>query len=171
MPEAEAVASSWRRQFATDATEGMWAHLTLIYPFRDSSQVDAGTWREIVHVLRPFRSFAFRLTRTAYFHGEPPVLYLVPEPSSPFVRMTETLAAAFPDTPPYGGAFDEVVPHVSVADRDDLELLAEIEMDLKRRLPIAATAREVQLVFHQPEGWRRQQFGQAGCGHHWNRPE
>jgi hypothetical protein len=156
VPEAEAIAGSWRRQFATDAAQGMWAHLTLIYPFRDSSQVDPGTWREIVRVLRSFRSFAFRLTRTAYFHGEPPVLYLVPEPSSPFVAMTEDLAAVFPDTPPYGGAFDEVVPHVSVADRDDVELLAEIEGDLERRLPIAAAAREVQLVVHQPEGWRLQ---------------
>jgi 2'-5' RNA ligase len=157
VPEAEAVAGPWRRQFATDAAHGMWAHVTLIYPFRDSSKVDAPTWQEIVGALRPFRRFAFRLTRTGYFHGEPHVLYLVPQPSSRFVEMTETLAAAFPDTPPYEGALDEVVPHVSVADRNDVELLAEIEADLKRHLPIGAIAREVQLVFHKPEGWRLQQ--------------
>jgi hypothetical protein len=42
-----------------------------------------------------------------------------------------------------------------VADSDDLELLAEIEADLNHGLPLAATAREVELLVHEPAGWRR----------------
>jgi 2'-5' RNA ligase superfamily len=155
VPEAEAIAGSWREQYATDAAHGMWLHVTLIYPFRDSSQIDAKTWHEITRALQPFRRFGFRLVGTAYFPGPPPVLYLVPEPSAPFVEMTQGLAAAFPDTPPYGGAHEEIIPHVSVADSDDLELLAEIEADVNHGLPLAATAREVELLVHEPAGWRR----------------
>jgi hypothetical protein len=29
--------------------------------------------------------------------------------------MTEALASAFPEHPPYGGQFDEIVPHATVA--------------------------------------------------------
>ncbi len=42
------------------------------------------------------------------------VVYLAPDPAEPFVALTEALAAAFPDCPPYGGAFDEPVPHLTI---------------------------------------------------------
>jgi hypothetical protein len=145
--------------YASDAADGMWAHVTLVYPFRDSSSVDCETVRSATDVLRRFRSFTFRLTATRYFRSPRLVLYLVPEPAASFADVTRAFAAAFPDAPPYGGAFEDVVPHLSVADVDDAVLLAKVEVDVKPRLPIAATAREVQLVEHRAEGWRiRQSF-------------
>jgi hypothetical protein len=69
--------------------------------------------------------------------------------------MTNALVVAFPDTPPYGGMFDDIIPHLSVADQDDFDLLAEIETDVKQHLPIVATARQVELVVHHPGGWQR----------------
>jgi hypothetical protein len=51
------------------------------------------------------------------------------------------------------------VPHLSVADEQDTDLLATIEADVSPRLPIEATAWEVELVEHAAEGWRvRQTF-------------
>ena len=43
------------------------------------------------------------------------VLYLAPEPAEPFGALTEAFAAAWPEYPPYGGSFTDVVPHLTVA--------------------------------------------------------
>ena len=47
--------------------------------------------------------------------GAPAVLYIAPEPDGPFRELTDALAQAFPEHPPYDGAFAEVVPHLTVA--------------------------------------------------------
>jgi 2'-5' RNA ligase len=163
VPEAEEAVGHWRRRHASDAADGMWAHVTLLYPFRDSSAVDETACRGIEAALSPFGSFEFELVATAYFRSEPTVLYLVPAPAAPFVAMTRALAAAFPDTPPYGGAYAEVVPHLSVGDEADASLLAEAEADVSRRLPIGARAGEAELVEHAPSGWRRRHVVTLGA--------
>jgi 2'-5' RNA ligase superfamily len=141
----------------------MWAHITLIYPFRDSARIDAETVRAIESVLASFASFDFALTTVEYFRTPRVVLYLAPEPATPFKALTDAFAIEFPDTPPYGGMFDECIPHIQVADDREAETLAAIEVDVRPRLPIRATAEEVQLVEHAPEGWRgRRSFKLAG---------
>jgi len=71
------------------------------------------------------------------------LVYLAPNPAEPFQHLTEMLAAAFPDWPPYGGAFDGVVPHLSIG-----EELSEPELAaLADLLPLAATADEVTLTW------------------------
>ena len=132
----------------------MWAHVTLIYPFRDSSLLSDEAARGVADVVARFTSFRFRLATTNYLRSPRVVLYLEPEPTAPFENLTRALAAAFPDTPPYGGAFEDVVPHLSVADAQDTDLLATIAADLSPRLPIDATAREVQLVELAADGWQ-----------------
>jgi hypothetical protein len=148
---------AWRSQYASDATDGMWAHITLIYPFRDSARIDAETMRGIGSVLTSFVSFTFMLTTVEYFRRPRVVLYLAPEPAAPFQELTRALARMFPDAPPYRGVFDEIIPHVQIADEDDPEILAAIEADVGSRLPIKAIAREVELVEHAPQGWSRRQ--------------
>lgn len=135
----------------------MWAHVTLLYPFRESTGMGASARAEVAAALAPFRAFPFALTETAYFHDPHSVLYLVPEPSEPFAELTLALAAAFPDTPPYAGIHDEIVPHLSVADRQDALLLGEIEAEIGKGLPIEAVAREVELVERGPAGWARRE--------------
>ena len=41
-------------------------------------------------------------------------VYLAPSPAAPFRQLTHELFRRFPEHPPYGGAFDDVVPHLSV---------------------------------------------------------
>jgi hypothetical protein len=71
------------------------------------------------------------------------LVYLALNPAEPFKQLTEVLAAAFPDWPPYGGAFDDVVPHLSISEELPEPELAAIQ----ERLPIAATAEEVTLTW------------------------
>jgi hypothetical protein len=153
VPDAEPLIGPWRLQYASDARDGMRAHITLIYPFRDSARIDAGTIEAIGSVLSSFASFTFTLTAVEYFRRPAVVLYLAPEPAAPFQELTRAFARTFPDAPPYEGVFDEIIPHVKIADEQDPEILATIEAEVGSSLPIEATAREVELVELGPQGW------------------
>jgi hypothetical protein len=116
-------------------------HVTLLGPFVDRSDVDEALVGAIRGLLAPVRAFDFQLSAVERFGGG--LTYLVPEPAAPFIRLTEMLAAAFPQWPPYGGMFDEVVPHLSIDEaipETDVAILTEL-------LPISATADEVTLTW------------------------
>ena len=68
--------------------------------------------------------------------------------------MTEAIVRQFPDYPPYGGAFDTIVPHLTVAHGNDLVLNAA-EADVQRILPIKSMAREALLLEEVEADWGR----------------
>jgi 2'-5' RNA ligase superfamily len=153
VPEAEPSVGALRLQYASDARDGMGAHITLIYPFRDSARIGDATIDDIESVLSSFVSFSFKLTRVEYFRSPLVVLYLAPEPAEPFQELTRAFARRFPDAPPYEGVFDEIIPHVKIADEQDPEIMAAIEVEVGSRLPIEATAGKVELLEFGPRGW------------------
>jgi 2'-5' RNA ligase superfamily len=113
------------------------AHITLLGPFVDRPGVNAELMRTLRGLLAPVRPFTFELSSVERFSSG--LVYLAPNRAEPFKQLTEVLAAAFPDWPPYGGAFDDVVPHLSISEELPEPELAAIQ----ERLPIAATAEEV----------------------------
>ena len=150
IPELESLLGEPRRRYTGDGARGMPTHVTLIFPFADSSEVDARL-TVIARMLGAFAPFELTFSETARFPG---FLYLRPEPARPFVAMTEALAAAFPDFPPYGEEFDEIVPHVTVA-RADEGVLAALESELAPRLPAKARVERGWLVENTSGRWRR----------------
>jgi 2'-5' RNA ligase superfamily len=74
----------------------MWAHVTLIYPFRDSSLLNNATARGVTDVLSGFASFPFRLTAARYFRSPQVVLYLGPEPAAPFANLIQASRTRLP---------------------------------------------------------------------------
>src|SRR5207253_2132826 len=80
-------------------------------PFADSSGVE-DKLEALGRLFASFGPFEIALGETARFPG---LLYLRPEPAEPLVAITEGLVRAFPEFPPYGGEFVEIVPHVTVA--------------------------------------------------------
>ena len=107
----------------------------------DRSDVDEALVGTIRELFAPVRAFDFNLSAVGHFSGG--LTYLVPDPAEPFIRLTEILAAAFPQWPPYGGVFDQVVPHLSIGDA-----LPETDVAiLEKLLPISATADEVTLAW------------------------
>jgi hypothetical protein len=65
------------------------------------------------------------------------VTWLRPTPSLPFVDLTAAVWQRWPERPPYEGAFDEPIPHLTIS---------ETPIDVELQLPIAARAREVTLI-------------------------
>jgi 2'-5' RNA ligase len=101
-----------RRRWDRAAGLGVPSHVTLLFPFLDATALDGAARRTIADVAAGVAPFTVRFERIGRF---PNVLYLAPEPADPFRRLTFELAAKFPDHPPYGGAFDDVIPHLTIA--------------------------------------------------------
>jgi hypothetical protein len=98
--------------------------------------------------------FAFQLARVGRF---PETAYLAPDPAEPFAELTRRLAAAFPAFPPFGGAHDEIVPHLTVAHGDATSAAraaAELVKLLDAAGPIRAMCREVELLENSTGMWR-----------------
>lgn len=117
------------------------AHVTLLGPWLPAP-TDADLDR-VGEVVAAQSNFEVSFARVAAFPDG--VLHLVPEPAGPFRRLTALLAAAFPETPPYGGRYAEVVPHLTVdhaltgADADS------VTADLGALLPVRITVDRVDL--------------------------
>ena len=102
-----------------------------------------------------FQPFQFSLAVTRHFPG---VLYFVPQPDEPFRRLTYAIWECYPETPPYGGRYPDVVLHLSVADQLADEQLDHIAAELKQaskgKLPISAMASEIALLDTKSGHWQ-----------------
>jgi hypothetical protein len=151
---AEAVVGVWRGEHTPSGSKGMPAHVTLLAPFTPPEQLDPPRLRAVAEALAGFRQFEFELTEAAYFDlGSRRVLYLRPEPASPFVDLIGALVSAFPEHPPYGTPGLVPRPHLTVASSPDDALLARVDAAVQPALPISATAREARVV----------EYGEVGC--------
>jgi 2'-5' RNA ligase len=162
VPDAEDVVAHWREQLDPHAMLGVPAHVTLLFPFAAPDRINEGILTALRQVLSVVEPFEFRLTRTGWFGGS--VLWLAPEPGAPFRHLTEVLTAAFPDYPPFGGQFAEIVPHLTVGDHGTEQQLSAAERDVQHHLPIHSNAQAVTLMAEQADGrWHRRArlaFGQ-----------
>jgi 2'-5' RNA ligase len=153
VPEMEPLVAAWRDQSTADGASVMPPHVTLLYPFADDAEVN-GLLTDVEDALAPFAPFApFEATFTRIARW-PDVLYLEPAEPRPFMALVEALAAAFPRYPPYGGAHDSIVPHVTVAHGEDVDF-APIEAALRPTLPVTVRVEHVWLMAHGPDGWQR----------------
>jgi 2'-5' RNA ligase len=150
VPEAEHAVGRWRDSYDHAAETGIPAHITLLFPFSPSELVNERLRAELAVLFAGFPAFSFALARIERW---PDVVYLAPEPSDPFVHMTEAIVARYPAYPPYGGAHEEVVPHLTVLGSDvewpDLDVM---ERAIAPRLPISAVARDAVMLEELPDG-------------------
>ncbi len=127
------------------------AHITLLGPFASHAHLTDGVLDELADFFADVTPFGFSLRDVARFPGG--TVYLAPDPAAPFRSLTHELMHRFPEYPPYGGAFDEVVPHLSVPLPDD-EDEDSLRRELSLRLPITAHALEASLYWWSEDGSR-----------------
>src|SRR5262249_12710926 len=123
VPEAEALVKPFRDTYDPSAAAGMPAHITLLYPFKSPDEIAAATLGGLRACLAPFGALRFSLDSMRRFPG---VLYLAPSPGDALRQMSKAIWQRFPETPPYGGRFADVVPHLTIAQLDDEERLDRI---------------------------------------------
>ncbi|MGH3167133.1 MAG: 2'-5' RNA ligase family protein [Trebonia sp.] len=144
IPEAESLVAPHRRRLDSNASLGIPAHVTVLYPFLPATALDAGVRGELARLFATFPRFSFTLDRTDWF-GES-VLWLAPRDPAPFSALTELVFAAFPDYPPFEGQHDEVVPHLTVGHERPIGELRAAEEAIRPGLPVSGSVTAVTLM-------------------------
>jgi hypothetical protein len=139
VPEAEQAVGAYRLAHDWSAGVGVPAHLTVLFPFVRPEAVDEAA---IGSVVAQVPAFAFALAAVERFADG--TVWLRPDPSAPFTALTRAVWERWPEHPPYEGAHDEVIPHLTVS---------EEPIDVAIDLPIQARATHVTLI-EEDEGGR-----------------
>jgi 2'-5' RNA ligase len=143
VPAATPAVAPWRERLDRTAVHGVPAHITVLYPFLPPSQLGPDVTRQLAELFAATPPFDFALRRVGWFDDD--VVYLAPEPAEPFVALTRLVAHAFPEYPPYEGAYDQVTPHLTVGAGPLAELRRAADA-VQGSLPIAARAGDVWLM-------------------------
>lgn len=150
LPGADSVVGHVRQEHDPSARDGMPAHVTLLTPFIPSGQWSADHAHRLARALRSIAPFQARFRRTGRF-GETTV-FLVPEPEETFMRLATSVAAAFPEFPPYGGAFSTVLPHLTLAHGVPEATLASVESAIDGHVDFRVRVSDVVLFSRAPNG-------------------
>jgi 2'-5' RNA ligase len=156
VPESEPVVGGYRRVLDHSAVWGVPAHVTVLYPFLPPERVTDEVIEAVRGCVRGVAAFGCVFSEVRWFGEE--AVWLAPDPDEPFRALTEAVWRRFPDCPPYGGEFDEVVPHLTIGstrlgDRDGLR---RAEAEVVARLPVRARVDRVLLLAgtDAPDSWR-----------------
>jgi len=156
VPEAESLVGNYRQRLDASAVWGVPAHVTVLLPFIAPHEVDEQVLATLTAAVVSVPAFDCRFTQARWFGHD--VLYLAPEPSQSFGELTAAVWRAFPQYPPYGGAYEDVVPHLTVADRRlaDRPTLQAAESAVQAGLPVTARIGQAVLVAgtQAPASWR-----------------
>jgi 2'-5' RNA ligase superfamily len=155
VPEAEVIVKSFRDKYDPSAANGCPAHVGVLYPFKHPDEITKTDYDNLSRCVALFKPFRFSLAVTRRFPG---VLYFAPEPDEQFRRLTFAIWDCYPETPPYGGRYPDVVPHLTVANQladDQLDgITAELKEASEGKLPIAAVASEIALLDTRSGYWQ-----------------
>jgi hypothetical protein len=158
VPALDPIVGGHRAEMDTAAGWGVPAHVTVLYPFLDPDAAMAEAASSTVRrAVASVPAFECAFERTAWFGQD--VLWLAPVPTGPFVALTRAVWGAFPQTPPYAGAYgDDVVPHLTVGELGNgtAERLRGAEADVRQSLPVTTRIDRVWLIAgsDQPASWR-----------------
>jgi 2'-5' RNA ligase len=141
---AERAVDKYRKKLDPAHICGIPAHITILFPFVPPEKIQSSHLQSLEEVFRATSPFDFVLSEVRWFDTR--VVYLAPGDPGPFVEITTKLMGRFPDYPPYGGAYDDIVPHVCVGESEDLRAMRTAASRVAKRLPIAAQAHEAWLM-------------------------
>lgn len=118
-PVAEFVAA-FRREHPGQELYALPPHITVMWPFISPGTLDDGpdetllrqTADRLRQICRSISPFTVTLDRYGTFPGG--VLYLAPHDPAPIIALHGHILAQFPEYPPYGGEYGELVPHMTL---------------------------------------------------------
>ena len=154
LPELGRLLDRWRVPTVPIASRGVPPHVSLLYPWRPAP-LRSEDLVAAEAALAGIAPLTIRFARVGRYDATG-VLYLEPDPEAELRTLMRRLAAAFPDTPPYGGRFPDPAPHCTVArgasaaEVDRLE--GEIGRALAAHLPLVVRVDAVDLSEQDDDG-------------------
>lgn len=155
VPEADALVRGFWRAHRPSALAGIPPHITTLFPFVPADAIDETLIADLRATFAAHAPFDFDLTHIDHF---PQAFYLAPEPAAPFSALTQAVHARFPEYPPFGGEFDDIIPHLTVVSTDNAERLMQLEALFSDyaapHLPISARAGTIWLLEKRGGRWQ-----------------
>jgi 2'-5' RNA ligase superfamily len=150
VPAAEAAVGRHRERLDANASLGIPAHITVLSPFMPPHMISPLVLAELEQVFASIPRFHFQLAAAGWFGDE--VLWLAPADPAPFHALTDGVYQAFPAFPPFGGQYDQVIPHLTVGLGRPVNELRAAERSVQAQLPIEADVTAVTLMTEQSAG-------------------
>jgi len=125
--------------------------VTVLYPFVPGAALDDLVEAAVADLASSHAAFDLNLTGVRRWPG---VVYLEVEPESPIQALTEDAAKRWPQHPPYGGVFDDVVPHLTIGRGGDDRYREAVDV-LSPHLPLRLRVAELSLLVMDGERWSR----------------
>lgn len=122
-------------------------HVTVAIPFKPLETVTDDVIHRLTKLFEDTLQFSFELKSVRWFGTD--VVYLEPSNAEVFRSITERIQNEFPDFRPYGGVFDEVVPHVTLSEHGSIADRRIIGRLAPRYTPISARATHVWLMSNE----------------------
>lgn len=126
-------------------------HLSLCHPFLPGPRVDRPTLERLAELLGAVPPLEVQLDRVGWFDRR--VLYLAPSAPAPLAALTAAVVAAFPGALPYGGEFEEVVPHLTLGEDLPVASLERAAARAARLLPARSVVGEAWLLAEEAGSW------------------
>ncbi len=164
VPETEHAVAEHRAHLDMAASWGVPAHLSVVYPFVPPEDVDKDVLARLAAAVGSVHAFDCTFARTEWFGDD--VLWLAPQPDGPFRQLISAVVAEFPAHLPYGGLYEEPIPHLTVG---ELRLGTAAELTAAERavgehLPIRARVHRAMLLAgrREPASWRQVETFELG---------
>lgn len=138
-----------RRRWDLAASLGARPHVTILYPFLPGSLLTARVRADLAAIARSVEPFEVYFGAVRRFDD---VIWIEPEPAVPFRLLTAAVVARWPECPPYGGIFADVIPHLTVAE-SATAVRQDMEATIAAALPFARRATTLE-VWRQDEARR-----------------
>ena len=150
VPEAEPIVGPWRTQHDSSAAAGVPAHVTVLFPWIPVGRIDADVLSDMADLIARFEPFTVEFGRVERI---PDVIWMRPDPEAPFRDLTEAVSLTWPDFPPYRGRFDDVIPHLTIAETDVPNIPGTLEETIRPHLPIRTVVTEIELLAFAGDQW------------------
>jgi 2'-5' RNA ligase len=152
------------RHLAASVARGIPPHVTVLFPFALAADWGAELRAQVASHFSAFAPFAAELTQVGRFEA---YVWLKPDPHDRFIQLISATCARFPQFPPYGNAFVEPIPHLTIAEiqeGDTVERIAELaEHELGPQLPFRFEVDSVGLFEELVDGtWRQSDSFELG---------
>ena len=150
VPELEPLVSPVRRWYDPAEALGAPPHVTLLYPWR-TPPLMGDDFQAVQTALAGIEPYTIAFRGIGRFEH---TLFLQPDDIGWTRWLIAKLIEAFPEHPPYGGAMDTIVPHLTIAEvPGDLgPVLSTYAPSLLAALPVEIEVRHVSVLESRDDG-------------------
>ena len=152
VPELEPFVSArtahYDRDYVSADPAFVHAHVTALGPFLGEASLTDAALDRVSEIVSRTEPFDFVLESVGTFPNG--IVHLLPEPSAPFAALTAQLWEAFPQCPPYAGAFADVVPHLTLDALSSDVTQHSTHQLVAVHLPARCRAEHLDLAWYEP---------------------